>query len=190
MKRFTSNANLQEECCRTLINLAYYPSTRQPILMAGGVAAVLAAMEAHPASASIASSGCNTLHHFALEPSNLPHLGQAPIIALVGDAMRQHRTYRDLQHGACKFLLNLDPSVYAAHPALGLDDAWDALGRYAGEYHVQELWCTWLCEQNPTILQQARLLGVPPLVEAARAKWPEYLENICTQLLGMMDVTF
>ena len=70
MKTHSSNATVQQYGCAALSSLAMNDNNQVAITAAGGISAILAAMETHSSNATVQQYGCAALSSLGMNDNN------------------------------------------------------------------------------------------------------------------------
>ena len=108
MNRLLSHKNLQVNGCMALLNLAnHHAENRTRIASAGGIEAVVKAMQTHAQSADVQQEGCGALWNLAFNHAeNQSRIAAAGGIEAVVKAMQTHAQSADVQQEGCRALRN------------------------------------------------------------------------------------
>lgn len=104
----TKDRLLQQQGCRALKKQAKKGSTyRLNICQAGGIAAIAAAMKAHPLHGDVQEQGCGALWNLAMERTGSRAIARAGTCTAIVAAMNKHSPDAEVQHWACGALRKL-----------------------------------------------------------------------------------
>ena len=121
MKKYINNIDIQIIGCRALANIAADAAdNKKKVADAGGIEAVVAAMNAHTRVADVQKNGCAALGNIAMLAETKRMVAAAGGIEAVVAAMEAHLNNADVQENGCGALRNIaalaenQPKVAAA----------------------------------------------------------------------------
>lgn len=98
---------IADSACRVLRNLAQSPARARAVVACGGIASIMAAMTAHPGSATVAEACCGALQNLAVIADIKPAIIAAGALPHIIDALVRHVHVEPLAHAVCKALVLL-----------------------------------------------------------------------------------
>ena len=133
----------QEWGCRALEILAISSDHTHKVAAAGGIKAVIAAMNAHRANESVQEAGCAALRNVTVNSDNQAKAAASGGIEAVVAAMNAHGSHVGVQEAGCQMLRNLSSKsnkdkVVAAG---GIEAVVSAMNGHVGDAGMQEAAC-------------------------------------------------
>jgi hypothetical protein len=183
MQSFPEAVDIQHNCCLAMRALCdgsagVYQSHAGPIVVAGGIGAVVAATR-RAVSVEVAGFGCDVLRNFGLaSKSYIDMIAAAGGFAAVVSAMQRYPASTEVQCKGCRVLVDACKSATVPHAAVaiaaagGVEVVVSAMQRHAESVEVQEHGCevlSALSKHSPTIATAvAAAGGLDAVVSAMR----------------------
>ena len=172
MRQHSQNAEVQQQGCNCLYNLAYVPDNKVKIREEGGIEVILEALRQHSGHAMVQQHGCNALGSLAFSNAdNKVKIGEEGGIEVIVEALRQHSGHAGVQEQGCLALACLanEGNIAAAG---GIEAILQAMRQHPTHANVQEYGCWSLGNigwSDPQLQKQIKQAGAEATVQAAMA---------------------
>ena len=189
MKEHVWNADVQEEACSILAQLAMINEMDKGIREAGGVEAILTGMRQHKSDANVQERGCSALNTLARggNDENRKKIAELGGIDVVREAMQQHEKVENIQLQGCWVLRNLvlnDEIAKKVVIAGGIDLILRAMKEHPSVPDVQLHGC-WAVANLATHIDEKGKKEIvrAGAIDAILSGMPQYNHNLLAELV-------
>ena len=146
MRAHKTVADVQEQGCRALKNLAATDEAKKSISHEGGIQVILDAMRHHTQQQHVTEHACQALINLVADNyDNKRVLADQGGIRLLLQTMAAHRQRAEIQHYACRLLLSLtynNPDLkHKVVAEQGIEEILDTMQAHESHVGVQEMAC-------------------------------------------------